>query len=227
MPKWSTPIRQAHLVRLWAEFGNKCLEGHSVCPNPSHYIYRKAKAVSVAKPITLPCVNSEGEPIRDRQGNQLYITLYRVSTGICYEERVSRLYDLKCEEIIETWKAEDRAQRGAERKAEQRLIHSLGERRYPLRGQFSNIAQDIFFAEQPQHYLEGLGISGLTFKPFAKVRIASSYMRLFVELGDSLKGVSKAKKRKAIRYGKALPVEVQKRIELACSLAVSHYLNNR
>ena len=136
-------------------------------------------------------------------------------------------FEAKIKDLIACWSADDRAQRQAEWQAERKQLHSLGERRYPLRGQFSNIAQDIFFAEQPQHYLEGLGISGLTFKPFAKVRIASSYMRLFVELGDALKGVSKTKRRKAIRYGKALPPQVQKRIELLCSLAVRHYQNNR
>jgi hypothetical protein len=103
----------------------------------------------------------------------------------------------------------------------------LGERRYPLRGQFSAIAKDIFYAEQPSHYVEGLGISGLTFKPFAKVRIASSYMRLFVDLGDTLKDVPKVKRRKAIRYGKALPPEAQRRIEQTVRQAVKHYLSNR
>jgi hypothetical protein len=103
----------------------------------------------------------------------------------------------------------------------------LGERRFPLRGQFSAIAKDIFYPEQPSHYVEGLGISGLTFKPFAKVRIASSYMRLFVDLGDTLKSVPKVKRRKAIRYGKALPPEVERRIEQAVRQAVKHYLSNR
>jgi hypothetical protein len=173
MPKWATPIRQAHLVRLFLKSGGFCVYGHRPCPYPSHH------------------------------------------------------YELFIESLIKDWVADDRAQRQAEWEVERRQLHSLGERRYPLRGQFSNIAQDIFFAEQPQHYLEGLGISGLTFKPFAKVRIASSYMRLFVELGDALKGVSKTKRRKATRYGKALPPQVQRRIELLCSLAVRHYQNNR
>jgi hypothetical protein len=146
-----------------------------------------------------------------------------LATGDIYHPE----FETKAKELIAHWSRDDRAQRQAEWEAERRQLHSLGERRYPLRGQFSTISQDIFFAEQPQHYLEGLGISGLTFKPFAKVRIASSYMRLFVDLGDALKGVSKTKKRKAIRYGKALPPMVQKRIELLCSLAVRHYLNNR
>jgi len=172
-PKWATPNRQAHLVRLFLESGGFCVYGHRPCPYPEHH------------------------------------------------------YELFIESLIKDWVSDDRAQSQAEWEAERRQIHSLGERRYPLRGQFNTIGKDIFYTEQPQHYLEGLGISGLTFKPFAKVRIASSYMRLFVELGDSLKGISKAKRRKAIRYGKALPPQVQRRIEQLCNLAVRHYLTNR
>lgn len=135
--------------------------------------------------------------------------------------------EAKIKGMIAVWSADDRAQRQAEWQAERKRLHSLGERRYPIRGQFSNIGRDIFFAEQPLHYVEGLGVSGLTFHPFAKVRIASSYMRLFVDLGDTLKGISKSRKRKAIRYGKALPPEVQKRIDLLVSLTVRAYLNRR
>jgi len=183
--------------------------------------------VPIAKPFA--CKDREGNPILDSEGKQAYSTVYAFVTDTVYGTVILRLYDLKCEQIIDIWQAEDRAQRQAEAKAERKALHSLGERRYPLRGQFSAIGKDVFYAEQPNHYLEGLGISGLTFKPFAKVRIASSYMRLFVnvDLGNTLKGVSKSKRRKAIRYGKALPVQVQRRIEELCRLAVRQYLDNR
>ena len=225
MPKWASAERQAHLVQLWAEFGNRCLEGHYLCPIPEHYMARQVKAVKVAKPEWVKCQDGQGNPILDAEGKQAFVKVYRLSTSQIVIEFACRLYDAKSESQIEVWKAQDRQQRQAERRIERRRLHSLGERRFPLRGQFSTIAQDIFFASQPSHYLEGLGISGLTFQPFAKVRVSSSYMRLYVNLGDTLKGLSKTKRRKALRYGKALPPEVQKRIELLCSLAVRHYLN--
>jgi hypothetical protein len=227
MPKWATPERQAHLVQLWAEFGNRCLEGHYLCPNPEHYIARRTVAVKVAKPELVKCQDGQGNPILDSYGKQAYVKVYRVSTSQIVIESPCRLYDVKSESQIEVWKADDRQTRQAERRIEQRQLHSLGEKQKPIRGQFSTIAQDIFYASQPSHYLEGLGISGLTFQPFAKVRVSSSYIRLYVELGDTLKGLSKSKRRKAIRYGKALPVAIQKQIDLLCSLAVRHYLNNR
>ncbi len=135
-------------------------------------------------------------------------------------------YEVYIEGLIADWKATDREQRQAERQAEQRQLHSLGERRYPLHGQFSAIGKDIFFAEQPEYYLLGLSISGLTFKPFVKIRLASSFVNLYVDLGDTLKGVSKSKRRKAIRYGKTLPVKEQQEIGELCRLAVTHYLEH-
>jgi len=138
----------------------------------------------------------------------------------------SHYYEVYIEGLIADWKADDRQQDTAELQEERKRLHSLAERRYPLRGQFSSIAKDIFFARQPLFYLLGLGVSGLTFKPFARVRLASSYVNLYVDLGDMLKGVSKSKRRKAIRYGKSLPVELQGEIAQVCKLAVTHYLEH-
>jgi len=135
-------------------------------------------------------------------------------------------YEVYIEGLITDWKADDRQQDTAEWKEERKRLHSLAERRYPIRGQFSAIAKDIFFNQQPLYYLLGYGMSGLTFKPFAKVRLASSFVNLFVDLGDSLKDISKNKRRKAIRYGKALPMEKQREVERVCRLAVNHYINN-
>jgi len=135
-------------------------------------------------------------------------------------------YETYIEGLIADWRADDRQKDTAEWQEERKRLHSLAERRYPLRGQFSAIAKDIYFAKQPLFYLLGMGVSGLTFKPFAKVRLASSFVSLYVDLGNTLKGVSKAKRRKAIRYGKPLPLELQKKIERVCKLAVTHYLEH-
>ncbi len=134
-------------------------------------------------------------------------------------------YSVFIEYLIADWKADDKAQDTALWEAERQRLHSLGERRFPLRGQFSNISKDIFFDQQPLFYVLGVGVSGLTYKPFAKVRLSSSYVYLYVDLTNTLKGVGKAKRRKAIRYGKALPIEKQREVEQLCRLAVRHYLH--
>jgi len=164
LPKWATPDRQAHLVKLFLRSQGFCVFGHKPCPYPDHH------------------------------------------------------YELFIEGLIKDWIDDDRAQRLAEWQAEHKALHSLAERRYPLRGQFNAIGKDIFYADQPQYYLEGIGMSGLTLKPFAKVRIASSYMRLHIYL-DSSKDMSKNARRKAIRYGK-LTDKAQDNIKRA----VRHYL---
>ncbi len=85
---------------------------------------------------------------------------------------------------------------------------------------------DIFHDSQPLYYLEALGIDGLKLTPFARVRLGSSYMRLYVDLGNTLRGTSKNKRRKAIRYGKPLPQEVKAKISQLVGLAVRDYLNH-
>lgn len=171
-PKWASPDRKAHLVRLFLSSKGFCVFGHKPCTIPEHH------------------------------------------------------YEIFIEYLIDDWQADDTAQRQAEWQAEQHQLHSLGERHYPLRGQFNAIGKDIFYATQSQYYLLGLGISGLTYKPFAKVRLSSSFVQLLIDLGDTLKGVSKSKRRKALRYGKALPNEIQREIDKICSLAVRHYLEH-
>lgn len=135
-------------------------------------------------------------------------------------------YEVYIEGLIDDWKAEDREQATLDWKAESKAIHSLGERRLPIRGRFNTISKDIFFDKQPLFYLEALGISGLTLQPFAKVKIASTYFHLYIDLGDSLRSISKNRRRKAIRYGKALPLEVEARVKKLVTLAVKDYLNH-
>ncbi len=130
-------------------------------------------------------------------------------------------YQLFIEDLIADWITDDRARRQADWQAERKLMHGLGERSYPLRGEFSAIGKDVFFDRQPEYYLEGIGVSGLTFKPFAKVRLASSILRLHVDLTDTMKGVSKNQRRKALRYGK-----LTNTTERQVRLAVEHYLNH-
>jgi len=134
-------------------------------------------------------------------------------------------YALFIEGVISDWKADDREARWFEYRLESIALHRLGEPTKPLRGTFSAISKDIWKSSQPLYYIENLGISGLTLKPFAKIRIASSYMRLHVDIGEALRGVSKSKRRKAIRYGKPLPKSIDEAISILVRQAVKHYLS--
>ncbi len=157
----------------------------------------------------------------DRQAE--LVKLFVASSGFCvlgHSDCVipSHHYEFFIERLIGDWKEQDRYDWLQERKA----MHSLGERRY-REGRFGSIGLDIYHDKQPLYYREAIGMNGLTLTPFAKVRIGSSYMRLYVDLGDSLRGTSKNARRKALRYGKQLPQSIENRIADRVWQAVRDY----
>ena len=237
-PKWARPERQDHLVQLFVRYGNQCLLGHTACHNPEHYVHDYGKSVLVPHAVNIPCQDTHGNPIRDEQGNQLYVTVYKLVRDFLHDRQVRKvdmtgdgdlhlcgLYELKAESIIKDWIADDRAQAQADWQAEYEARHRDTDRRFPVRGNFNAISKEVFYDSQPQYYLEAIGMNALTLQPFAKVRLASSWMGLHVDLQDSLKGLSKSKKRKAIRYGK-IPREVKDRVEDTCWQAVKDYFSH-
>jgi len=132
-------------------------------------------------------------------------------------------YEPFIEALIKDWIADDREARGYLLRLQRQALHRIPERG-SLRGTFNAISRTIYHDNQPMFYVEEMGISGLTFRPFAKVRLASSYIRLHVDIGDVMKGLSKNRRRKAIRYSKALPVEAQRQVDTLCSRAVADHL---
>ena len=131
-------------------------------------------------------------------------------------------YEFYIEGMIRDWIADDKAQAEAEWKAEQERIHRVPDTRF-RQGRFDTVSRAEFLARQPDYYLEGTSVDALTFKPVAKVRIPSTYVHLFVEIGSALQGLSKSKRRKASRYGKPLPKESQESMEGLIQKAVAHW----
>jgi len=163
----------------------------------------------------------------DRQSH--LVNLFIRSRGFCVFGHKNCLipehhYEIFIEDLITDWKEDDRQQRLAELREGKKRLHRLDQRSYPLHGRFSAVSSDIFHDNQPIFYPLGMGINALTFKPFAKVRLGSSYVNLYVDLGDTLKPLSKSKRRKAIRYGKGLNGDIESQIYKLCELAVRHYL---
>jgi len=159
------------------------------------------------------------------------IQLFLDSGGFCVYGHKKCLipehnYYLYSECLISDWKQLDKELTSALWQAERKQLHSLGERSYPVRGQFSAISKTIYAESQPLYYLEGQAVSGLTLTPFVKVRIASSYIRLFVDLGEALRQVSKSARRKAIRYGKPLPPTTRVAIMRKVMEAVKDYYSH-
>ena len=134
-------------------------------------------------------------------------------------------YEIFIEGLIDDWKADDREQAKLDWQAERRSMHSLNEKQLPLRGRFNNISSEIWHESQPLYYLESMGMNGLTLKPFAKVKLSSSFQHLYIDLGESLRGISKNRKRKAIRYNKPLPQQASEVVSKLIWESVRHYLN--
>ena len=128
------------------------------------------------------------------------------------------------EALIRDWQLDDRQQASLEWQAESKALHSLAQRTFPVSGQFNAVSRDIYAENQPLYYIEGYGLSALTAKPFVKVRLSSTYMRLHINLGDTLKHLSKNKRRKVVRYDKGgLPLETEKRVKQLIREAVRDY----
>ncbi len=175
--------------------------------------------------MTNPVMPKWATPDRKNSLVELFVS----SGGFCVYGHKNCLipehhYPVYIELLIRDWKQSDTDDRLALWQAEQRAMHSLGERTYPLTGRFNAISRDIYHSNQPLYYLDGQSVSGLTLLPFVMVRIASSYMRLFVDLGTELRQVSKSRRRKAIRYGKPLPQETEAIIRRKVLQAVRDYL---
>jgi len=159
------------------------------------------------------------------------VQLFLSSGGFCVYGHKKCLipehhYSLYIELLIKDWKHLDRELDTALWEAERKALHSIGERSYPIRGQFSAVSRDIYAESQPLYYLEGQAVSGLTLMPFVRVCIASSYIRLYVDLGEALRQVSKSQRRKAVRYGKALPKSVKRAISSKVLEAVRDYYSH-
>ena len=226
MPRWASPERQAQLVNLWAEYGNECLLGHKNCYELAHYVRQLPIKMPYPHIIVKPviCRDRNENILRYPDGTPMMTESYSHKDWYVKGYESIRLYELKEREVIQDWIREDRQARAYLNRVMSRSLHLLPEIG-SLRGSFSAISRDIYHDSQPQYFVEALGISGVTLRPFAKIRIASSYTRLHVDISQPLKEVSKHRKRKFIRYQKPLPVAVEVNIQELCNLAISKYLS--
>ncbi len=247
-PVWLNPERQAELIRLFVQSNGFCIHGFTPCKGKWQ---RQVKVVCARfgkdfvclSPVKIgePCryKPEQGKPVLPCDRRHVIKLNWRCDYGdyACYSASFIDNENLltfgvkgECQypeyvsRLIQEWRNDSRSLKQAEWQAERLTLHALGERREPIRGRFNGVSREITLAEQPTYYLDSLGVSGLTFKPFAKIRLSSSYVYLYVDIQKPLQAVSKSKKRKAIRYGKPLPAEILDRIDLACNKAVRHYL---
>jgi hypothetical protein len=129
-----------------------------------------------------------------------------------------RMYDRVVADKVADFKDEDKALWHRER----REMHDLGEPERYTRGRWNAISKDIYYSQQPTYVFRGLGVSAVTFKPVAKIRISSSYWYLYIDLPIDKVFKSKNAKRKAIRYNKLDSSHIAK-IDSIINKAVTNY----
>ncbi|MBI2918057.1 MAG: hypothetical protein HYY01_08680 [Chloroflexi bacterium] len=206
-PQWATPERRAHLVAMWSRLGNRCLLGHLGCSEPEHFVHTRVKPEVVGVPVALKVVGKDGtvRVLNTHQPRKVYVQT---------AEWVGGIYYLVEDEVVQEWVSDDRAERAALLQAERRRLH---DDQYRIRqGQWDNVAREQWSERHGIYYLEGMTVDALTHKRVAKVRIASSPVRLWVTMP------SQNAKRKARRYGK----EGARSDDEAIVQAVKHYLNS-
>jgi hypothetical protein len=228
MRKWVTPDRFQHLQDLFPRYGNKCLLGHHNCPDKTHYIEAVPIAMRYAVVRNVPCVDKYGNTQRDENGEIVYTQAYGVALvkgkDRVFQYRPNTLYEQRVNEVVRDWVKDDCEARAYLQKLEARGLHSFTSESGGLRGTFNAISRTIYCDSQPMFQILGLGVNALTFKPFAKVRVAGSMVALHIDISDALKPLSKCKRRKVVRYGKPMPPEMMALISEESSKAVRHYL---
>lgn len=152
------------------------------------------------------------------------VKLFQDSGGFCVHghhpcPNPEHHYEYFIDGLIRDWVSDDRADREALWQRELQLMHQQPDRKGWKR-RFDPVSREAFLAQQPPYYLEAVGVSGLTFTRVAKVRIPSTYMRLFVDVAKA-KAQSKNQRRKARRYG--LPVTESETVDERCNLAVKDF----
>ena len=217
LPQWSTSQRRKHLIELFRKYGNQCLQGHPVCPHIKHYNARNVKMEWMSEGVRVEGRSKSG----DRTG--IFRTEWKKRQAPVYSDYPARLYNKMAEGAIESWKAEDRERRSYEWKLEQQQILDGTYGKYG--STFDPVARDVYVNDRPEYYLVGMGVSPFNFKRVALIRIPSTHVHLFVEVGSAAQEVSKNARRKAKRYGKVSGL--YNTIEQTCKAAVADWWASR
>jgi len=143
------------------------------------------------------------------------------------EESTGYLYYIEYREalakLVPYWITDDKDRRSYEHKITQYNFHRLNEKG-KVKGSFNAISKDIYFGNQPQYYFERYGTDIVNFHRIAVIRLASTFTRLHIDISAPLRLLSKNRKRKIRRYGKGLPLEIERMIEAIIRQSVKGYL---
>lgn len=220
-PQWATQQRRAHLVKLFQEYGNRCLKGHLVCADYRHYVARSVRQEPAAERVWLDCVDQDG----NKTGQRIDAwQVGRISVTTAY---FSRQYDQVAETVIDSWKAEDRETRSMLLQLEQDTLHDGTYGRYG--GGFDPVARDVYQQTRPVYHLMAFGVAAESKQRIAVIRLPGTNLRLHVAVASAYQGVkvSKNQRRKMARYQSGPPAPVWQEIDRLCCAAVAAFWDSR
>ena len=203
-PKWATSVRREALVEVFEKYGNKCLLGHRVCSDPDHYLIYRGKDCYMAIPQETQ-VNDQYGQSRMEDGKRVTMQGWRIVKVFNHTQEFTNLYELHSEQLIGDWKSEDRAEREWLWRREQQLLHKMPDERGWGRV-FDPVAKDQFSSVREPFEIEAISVNPLTKQRVARIRVAGTGKRLFVNIMRHGKGKNAKKKaRRRAAQGVASP----------------------
>ena len=121
---------------------------------------------------------------------------WRVLKVLQSHQDFSNLYEQHSEFLIEGWKAEDRAEWEWLWRREQQLLHKMPDE-LGWGKTYDPVAREQFMESRGSFELEAINVNPLTKQRVARIRVAGTGERLFVNI--MRQGIGKSAKKKAIR----------------------------
>jgi hypothetical protein len=188
-------VRQEALVQLFLKTGNRCLQGHKVCPIIDHYLIYKGEQVSVAIEVDTDIYDRNHNPVYEN-GKRKTMKGWKVVARLIEHRDFTNLYETLSEQAITDWQADDRAEAKALWQKEQRRLHKMPDER-GWRRQFDPVAREQFMEQRGVYHVEAVSVNPLTHQRVARVRVSGTNVRLYVNI--QRQGRSNGAKKRALR----------------------------
>jgi hypothetical protein len=139
-------------------------------------------------------------------------------------------YEYREERLVSDWSKQDADTRRALAEFERRLLHQEqggrpGEVRGVRIGRNGTVSKEIEGDKAELYKIVGFGVSPANDnKPFAKVKLPHEETILFVDMGDTFKPLAAHKRKKIMKYGGNLPLDMASEVNRRCRMAVMAYL---
>ncbi|MFA5186774.1 MAG: hypothetical protein WC551_09880 [Patescibacteria group bacterium] len=195
LPLWATPPRRQVLTDIAIRSNGACTIGYK----PPEALYLNMFLNGFLKLKLSDMLDEDGDKTK----------------AACYY--CEHHYHNDTNKLIREWQEDDRAERAEELRLEQAQLHQMPD----LTGwkrRFDPITHEQFMLDRSPYYPEGFGISTLTFKRVARIRIPSAYTRLHVDLPSQKLSYNKRKKlrRAQIKSDREM-------VDTLCQSAVNDY----